>query len=783
MRKLFLSLVLSLSPMFFINAQVTCPSGEDQLIVKIVPDNYPNEISWEVRNGSSSVIASGGSIGDTLCIPTGTCHQVTIQDSYGDGIFLPGGYWVYLNGNLIANGNSFGSIITHFVGCPVGSVCSSAPLITEGSHVATFEDSWFRFNPDSTGLYELRTCGNNTCNTALWFYSNCPSVVQDGPAGSLGYNDDYCLLQSQVEIALEAGVEYLIRVGDVAGSCTGNINFMLSYSGPVAGCMDPASCNYNPNATVDDGSCIYPGNPLCQGPDLVFDSVALVTSLVLDNVIASNCDIQEGCLLQYGMRYVIKFTAKIDNHGTTDYWLGNPSTQPGMFNTNNCHGHAHYEGYGDYRLYDMNDNIIPSGHKNGYCVMDLCGFGQYSCGNMGISVNCYDIYGVGTQCQWVDITDVPTGDYRLAVVINAQHLPDALGRQEINYVNNAAQICLHITNNGPGQPPSYNLLPNCLPFVDCAGIPGGASVVDCAGNCGGSAVAGDRVTDQTLDYNDIGVYLNDIEAGNVNNGAPCIDLNGDGEVSIYDASLLKWCSFNQYTLYPGANPTYSCVWPRNIVNPMQPTFLSISYFNQNAGYMDIDISHANADIKSFQFKVSGIVIDSVSALTDPTAFPVELRWNSSNGTVAGISPLDSTLARVTQPENLVRIYFSTITDSAVCISEVTDLVNESGERTLSGVMGNCIPTNFLGLKAPKDNFLFSLQPNPARETVALQVSNPHAKLLQIELLNAGGQLVESSMMQSRNERIYLSLDGLGKGLYFVKVSSDNFYRIEKLIIE
>jgi hypothetical protein len=39
------------------------------------------------------------------------------------------------------------------------------------------------------------------------------------------------------------------------------------------------------------------------------------------------------------------------------------------------------------------------------------GTGGYNCGNMGISAGCADVYGSGTTCNWIDITDVDTGDY------------------------------------------------------------------------------------------------------------------------------------------------------------------------------------------------------------------------------------------------------------------------------------------------------------------------------------------------------------------------------------
>lgn len=92
--------------------------------------------------------------------------------------------------------------------------------------------------------------------------------------------------------------------------------------------------------------------------------------------------------------------------------------------------------------------MIPIGFKNGFCVLDLeCsggGTAQYGCSNMGISVGCGDIYSSGLDCQWLDITDVDTGFYTMAIKVNWGQSPDALGHYEMDYMNNWAQVCIHI---------------------------------------------------------------------------------------------------------------------------------------------------------------------------------------------------------------------------------------------------------------------------------------------------------------------------------------------------
>ncbi|MTI30693.1 S8 family serine peptidase [Xanthovirga aplysinae] len=85
----------------------------------IVLDNYPEETSWEIRDGST-VIASGGTYGsqpdgstvvENISLSDG-CYDFVMLDSYGDGIccsFGEGSYTLEVGGNTVASGGAFGS--------------------------------------------------------------------------------------------------------------------------------------------------------------------------------------------------------------------------------------------------------------------------------------------------------------------------------------------------------------------------------------------------------------------------------------------------------------------------------------------------------------------------------------------------------------------------------------------------------------------------------------------------------------------------------------------------
>lgn len=87
----------------------------------IVLDNYPEEVSWNIKNSSNVIVASGGTYGSqpdgstvtvNLCLPNG-CYTLTMFDSYGDGIccsYGNGSYTLKNSSNVVlASGGSYGS--------------------------------------------------------------------------------------------------------------------------------------------------------------------------------------------------------------------------------------------------------------------------------------------------------------------------------------------------------------------------------------------------------------------------------------------------------------------------------------------------------------------------------------------------------------------------------------------------------------------------------------------------------------------------------------------------
>lgn len=757
LKRTFLLILLSCSSIALFS-QAPCPSGSTEVRIEIVPDNFPTETTWELKSvGTNVLLASGGSVGDTLCVPTQTCLDFTIYDSFGDGIccnYGQGSYAVYFDGVLSANGGAFGYDETTILGnCAPGINCEFADSVTEGQYTAAHRDYWYSFTPDSSGQYKISTCGLSNCDTKIWVYDVCQGLQWDNSnQATIYYNDDLCGLQSEVTALFQAGLEYYIRIGDKNSSCSATIGWELSYDGPVVGCTDPNACNYNPLATVSD-TCYYPGNPLCpDGPDLTVVESAIVNSFHVDSTSNNDaCAVAEGCLAGYGMRKILRFTTHIKNIGNQDYYIGSPTSAPTQFTYDNCHSHWHYVGYAEYVLYDSAGVALPIGFKNGFCVMDLeCSGGgsfTYGCNNMGITAGCGDIYGSGLSCQWIDISNVGAGRYTLVVRVNWDRSPDALGRLETDWNNNHASVCFDLSWNG--QTPVANLVNTCPPIIDCLGNPFGNAVLDCNGVCNGGAVEGDLNNNQQRETFDSEEYVDQILVNGLS-ASNCTDLNADGDIDVFDPALLNSCILfggNHQHTGGGAGHDH-CEFPSGVTNIFDSVYYRINNIDYNNQYVDIEVRNPHNHLLAYQFAMHGLNVSSVQNLAPVGDYPISPKFNSS-GTVIGISHIDSSYDKSLSWQPLVRIYYSATTDSVICIDEVVSTVNEHYEETMSIRDPACFAAVLVSREAMTSGPDISVHPNPFSDYTILVLNEGQLSGSRLLLYDLSGKV----------HRIYKDLSG------------------------
>lgn len=222
------------------------------------------------------------------------------------------------------------------------------------------------------------------------------------------------------------------------------------------------------------GSCLSldPGE-VCPLPDLTVSAEVAQASLLINEEFfpPDSCAIEEGCVTESGQRRLLRFATMTPNIGEIDLTLGDPFVTPG-FEFAPCHGHFHFNGYARYELLDLMGAVVATGHKQAFCLLDSVPVGlpgaptqpRFHCGFQGLQRGWADIYGEGLDCQWVDITGVPDGEYVLRITIN----PDAV-IAEADFSNNTAEIPVTLAPPLPVDP-----LSPCTGFE-----PGGGAGREC----------------------------------------------------------------------------------------------------------------------------------------------------------------------------------------------------------------------------------------------------------------------------------------------------------------
>ena len=179
-------------------------------------------------------------------------------------------------------------------------------------------------------------------------------------------------------------------------------------------------------------------------PDLTIYAPAATPNVIYRTFATDDCTVNEGCVVP-GVRRLLSFETDTRNVGSADLILGNPATNS-LFVWDPCHMHYHYAGFAEYRLRDSNATVVVLGRKIGFCVEDVRRWDPnaptnriYDCNYQGIQKGWADVYDEGVPCQWIDVTDVPTGNYILEMEINPEGTII-----ESNYGNNIVQLPIFI---------------------------------------------------------------------------------------------------------------------------------------------------------------------------------------------------------------------------------------------------------------------------------------------------------------------------------------------------
>ncbi len=781
--------LLFLTLFLFYGESVSAQCASQSTVEVIInPDGWPKEIHWSLRDGSSGVLLdTGDATGDVICVPTGQCLRFNLFDDFGDGLLSPGNVQLVLDSALqtTISGN-YGNATSFTFNCPPGTNCSSAILVDTGTYTAPLPDTWYRFIADTTGNYTISTCAlGNTCDTRIYIYSSCTGLqFDDAGLGVSHYNDNLCGTQSELVIGLAANQEVIIRIGDSATDCSATtIDWAISFTGPIIGCTDPNSCTYNPLAEISDTSmCIYTG-PQCQAPDLAVDKNYLESSMFMDNFHnAGNCEVDEGCVMGYGVRKLLKYGVQIWNYGQQPYYVGDQISNPNAFEYAPCHGHFHYKGFAESYLFNSNFQQVDFARKTSYAIINMQCLPGYSAGGPALAPGCSDIYGAGYSCQWVDVTNLDTGFYYLVLKVNSGHFPDYLGRSEYIYHNNSTLVCFDLTEDQNGNK-NFTLNNSCAPYVDCVGDTFGTHLMDCAGDCNGVKIKGDLSVDTALSTQDVHLYLDGMVTGTLAS-VSCTELTGDNKITVYDAARLNACIRNNDSshIHIGGSGNHAhCNFPFGIENPFDTVTIGLT--NPDSNFVDVNVLNPRSFLLGFEFTISGIKIDSVKNIAGNFSPQVYTDFNQH---IVVLAEDEFSINKQTQPLSVLRVYFSQRTDSVVCIDEVVDVVNSNYER-VSGKAGNCVlyheeEPNPVSIQSSFSKLKLQVVPNPGAGMFEITGSGALLFGANVKVHNSVGGIVYSGEVTEGNNRFLIDLKNSDKGVYVLTVSKNGYSVNSRLVV-
>ena len=193
-------------------------------------------------------------------------------------------------------------------------------------------------------------------------------------------------------------------------------------------------------------------------PDLVMDPQRFVAQMeIVDrNFEPTDCAIAEGVVGGSGYRRLLRFDTVLMNRGGGDLLVGdrsdpdNPYAEYFVFH--GCHGHYHINNFSIYELVNLQGDVVVAGTKQGFCFEDSFKYEDggksngYDCHNNGITSGWGDWYYKQLVGQWIDITGVPEGRYKVRVSLNTGRENSPIFDEGENRYPNVSEVVVDIPN-------------------------------------------------------------------------------------------------------------------------------------------------------------------------------------------------------------------------------------------------------------------------------------------------------------------------------------------------
>jgi len=237
----------------------------------------------------------------------------------------------------------------------------------------------------------------------------------------------------------------------------------------------------------NDCECYDTNNDL---PDLVINSTRMMEEVAIEekNFDNTSCSWLDRCIEKPGLRRLLKFSFEILNQGLASFDFPSAGQNPHLYPYSACRDSIYLDKFVDFYLLNLNGDVVLTRRKKVYCSIETHRFFD------GHNIDCYKynpcyeesivpgwsaVYKTEAEidCQYLDITDIAPGDYKLVVSVNTYRIV-----MEISYENNFASVNVTI-------PP----LPTTEPTETTVATTGATSAAT-SGDTSGAATSGTATT-------------------------------------------------------------------------------------------------------------------------------------------------------------------------------------------------------------------------------------------------------------------------------------------------
>ena len=493
--------------------------------ITVTAGDFPGEISWQLLDNSSAVIAEGGAPANVnVCLLSPVCAGIfATYDTYGDG-WNGANYTISNGGEIQATGTldtlDFGENIVNIGDLTLG--CTD-PAAVNFNASADCEDESCIYSgcndPVACNYDANATINDNTCT-----YPGCVDIEACNYSSDAGCGDNSC------EYPL---LSYLTCSGDCINDTD---NDGVCNEIEIAGCSDVSACNFDAAAT-DPAECIFPLPFLdCLGNCLIDTD----DDGVCDPLEILGCTDITACNFDFGAT---------ENDGSCSYPEANFDCQGNCINDINSNGicdELENGGCTDFSAcnYDPTANV-----NDNSCIYPGC-TNSNAC-NYDANAGCDD-----GSCAFPGCTEISACNYdAFAICDDGSCLfPGCLDPVACNYDNSAG--CSDNTCSYPG--PIVDCEGNCINDTDNDGVCDEFEILGCTdiSACNYDANATDN---SSCEYpaeflNCDGSCVNDID-----NDGVCDELDLEGCTDIFACNYNPVAVVDDLTcVYPGCTEPSAC---------------------------------------------------------------------------------------------------------------------------------------------------------------------------------------------------------------------------------